>query len=626
MCRHICLHIQNRRRIKGFLDKSIFRLIEKVHNIVDHKLVNFLVHYVVNQKMLKKIISCAVVSCVFFGCAQKEEVSMQKSQKLEDWKKTICYEIYPSSFQDSDGDGVGDLKGITQRLDYLESLNVGCIWLTPVYASPMRDNGYDVSDFYQINPLYGTMADMDELLQQAKKHHIQVMMDLVFNHVSNESAWFLESKKNRTNPKSDWFIWKDPKPDGSAPNNWRGIFGGSAWTFSEERRQYYLHTFADFQPDLNWENPEVRQALYDIANFWIQKGVGAFRMDAIVYIKKPTDFRNGVPDAADGLTLIHTMTANSAGILDFLHEMKREVFDGKNVFTVAEANGILPEDLKFWVGDSGVFDMLFEFEHLQGSDIWFSTKTRSTKEIKQAIFKSEKETAKNGWYPVFFENHDKPRSVNAYFPETADKTLAAKAILTLLFTLRGTPFLYQGEELGMENVTWNSIDCFKELNSKSQYAMALKEGFLPQEALRFVQKYSRDNARTPMQWNAEKNAGFSSGKSWIPVHENYKQINVATENVNENSVLAWTKKLLDFRKNSEILLQGNWEPILENDENIFAYKRTFGGKSIFVFVNFSEKEIALEENFMQKAKQIFSSYGDEKKNAIRPFESKIFAD
>ena len=285
-----------------------------------------------------------------------------KQMDAQWWKKTVCYEIYPSSFQDSNGDGVGDLKGITSRLDYLASLGVGCIWLTPVYASPMKDNGYDVSDFYKINPLYGTMEDMENLIAEADKRNIKIVMDLVFNHVSEENAWFQESKKSKENPKSDWFIWRD------TPNNWRGIFGGSAWKWCEERKQYYLHTFGDFQPDLNWENPEVRKALYDVANFWIQKGVGGFRLDAVVYIKKPQDFADGKPDASDGMVLIHEMTANRDGILDYLHEFKKNVLDGKNIFTVGEANGILPEQLKDWVGSEGVFDMLFEFNHLQGGD------------------------------------------------------------------------------------------------------------------------------------------------------------------------------------------------------------------------------------------------------------------
>lgn len=550
---------------------------------------------------------------------------MQKSEALEYWKKIVCYEIYPSSFQDANGDGFGDLKGIANRLDYLESLGVGCIWMTPVYASPMRDNGYDVSDFYKINPQYGTMEDMDELLAKAREHHIVVMMDLVFNHVSKEHPWFLESQKSRDNSKSDWFIWKDPKPDGSPPNNWRGIFGGSAWTWNAARGQYYLHTFGDFQPDLNWENPEVRKALYDIANFWIGKGVGAFRIDAIVYIKKPKDFADGKPDASDGMVLIHDMTANTDGILDFLREFKTNVWKNKNVFTVAEANGIRPEELKNWVGENGVFDMLFEFNHLQGGDIWFKAKKLSMLDIKMAIVRSQMATAENGWYPIFWENHDKPRSISANFSNAADPVLAGKALLTLLLTLRGTPFVYQGEEIGMTNVNWDSIDAYNELNSRSQYELARREGFGADEAIRFVQAFSRDNARTPMQWDSSANAGFTCGKPWLALNENYPQINVQKEEGDPESVLAWFRRLSKFREKSEVLLNGDFQILLADDERIFAYKRTFRRKSLTILVNFSEADAFYDKSLLGDATLLFSNYGDAKKSHLRPLEANIFS-
>lgn len=534
------------------------------------------------------------------------------------WKHTVCYEIYPSSFKDSNGDGVGDIKGITSRLDYLKSLGVGCIWLTPVYASPMKDNGYDVSDFYQINPLYGSMDDMDELLAEAKARDMKIVMDLVFNHMSEESAWFLESKKSKDNPKSDWFIWRDQ------PNNWRGIFGGSAWTYSEERKQYYLHTFGSFQPDLNWENPEVRKALYDIANFWIQKGVGGFRIDAIVYIKKPSDFADGKPDASDGTVFIHDMTANTEGILDFLHEFKKNVLDGKNVFTVGEANGIHPEELHRWVGKDGVFDMLFEFNHLQGGDIWYRPIRLSTLDVKKAIFQSQKATEKNGWYPIFFENHDKPRSVNAYFSEKANKELASKALITLLLTLRGTPFVYEGEEIGMSNVNWNSIDDYNELNSRSQYEMALQEGFPHEQAIGFVKALSRDNARTPMQWNDSLNAGFSLGKPWLQLNENFTQVNVASQEKDPNSPLNYFKRLSQLRKNHAVLLNGDFAPILESDPQIFAYRRTWNGKSLTVLVNLSEMEASYASQIVEGQTLIFSNLDGVKLGTLRPLEANIF--
>ena len=484
------------------------------------------------------------------SCEKQENApASQKSAEtapMEWWKQAVCYEIYPNSFMDSDGNGTGDLKGITQKLPYLESLNVGCIWLTPVYASPMVDNGYDVADFYKINPLYGTMDDMDSLIAEANRHHIKIVMDLVFNHTSDQNEWFLESKKSRDNPKSDWYIWRDAKPDGSAPNNWRGIFGGSAWEWNEERKQYYLHTFATAQPDLNWANPDVRQALYDITNFWIEKGVGGFRIDAIPYIKKPAEMADGTPDGADGMVNIHDMTVNTEGILDYLYEFRQKTVAGKGVFTVAEANGVGPALLKFWVGDSGAFDMLFEFSHLSGGDIWHKAKKISIPELKSALISSQAATTNNGWYPVFFENHDKPRSVNAYFSEKADRMLAAKAMGTIMLTLRGTPFIYEGQELGMSNVKWNSVEAYNDVNTKPQYNLALQEGYSPEQAIAFVQAYSRDNARTPMQWDTSANAGFTNAsngsipttwsKYWniLPEWRGCKTMNNAHQEHNKN--------------------------------------------------------------------------------------------
>ncbi|MBR1486474.1 MAG: hypothetical protein IJ597_04385, partial [Synergistaceae bacterium] len=378
--------------------------------------------------------------------------------KLKWWQKKPVYQIYPKSFLDTNKTGTGDLRGVINKLDYLKSLDIGAIWLTPIYPSPMIDNGYDISDYTGINPNFGTMKDFEELIAEAGKRDIKIVMDLVFNHTSDQHAWFQESKKSRDNPKSDWYIWRDPNENGKEPTNWRGIFGGSAWTWCEERGQYYLHTFAKQQPDLNWENPEVRRALYDAANFWLSKGVGGFRIDAITYIKKPAEFLDGKPDSREGTINIHLMTANQLGILDFLQEFKREVFDGKDIFTVGEANGVKPEDLKNWVGEHGVFDMLFEFSHVSlpfdDFEIWCHPREWKLTELKQALSASQNATKNNGWYPIFVENHDQPRSVNHFLPEGADSKKAAKALAAVLMTLRGTPFIYQGQELGMTNVNW----------------------------------------------------------------------------------------------------------------------------------------------------------------------------
>lgn len=538
------------------------------------------------------------------------------------WKRTIAYEVYPSSFKDSNGDGVGDINGITSKLDYLKSLNVGALWLTPVYASPMVDNGYDVSNFYEINPLYGTMADMENLIAEAAKRNIRIVMDLVFNHTSDDCEWFRESRKSRDNAKSDWYIWRDK------PNNWRGIFGGSVWEWCEERKQYYMHTFAKRQPDLNWENPEVRNALYDIANFWIKKGVGGFRIDAIPYVKKPADFCDGKPDANDGMVSVHTMTVNTDGILDFLREFRRCVTDGHDVFTVAEANGVGPADLKYWVGNEGAFDMLFEFGHLHDVELWCKPTPYGIEDFKKALLASQEATAKNGWYPVFFENHDKPRCVNNFFSERVAKDarlnkLAAKAIATLMMTLRGTPFLYEGQEIGMTNVQWCSIDKYDEVNSKAQYKFAIEEGFSSAQAMEFVNRFSRDNARTPMQWNASANAGFTTGKPWLSLNENFTEINVEDEEKNPASVLNYYRKLIRLRTEKSALNSGDLAALIPEDKQILAYIR---GGEITVLVNLAETEATYDANLAAGCELYSSNYEDKlaKVGTLRPLEAVIY--
>ena len=543
------------------------------------------------------------------------------------WQNTAVYQIYPKSFNDTRGKGTGDLKGITEKLDYLKSLSAGALWLTPVYPSPMVDNGYDISDYCGIHPDFGTLADMEELIAEAKKRDMRIVMDLVYNHTSDQHPWFLESKKSRTNAKSDWYIWRDAKEDGSAPTNWRGIFGGSAWTYSEERGQYYLHTFAEAQPDLNWENPEVREALFAAANFWLAKGVGGFRIDAITYIKKPAVFTDGEPDAADGMTSVHDMTANTPGILDFLHEFRARVFDGHDIFTVGEANGVTPEELPLWVGENGVFSMLFEFSHVlvpyEGGECWHKALPWPLTKLKRALTASQHATAKEGWFPIYFENHDRARSVDYFFPKGADKKLAAKALAAVLFTLRGTPFIYEGEELGMTNVAWDSIDAYDDISSHGQYALALEDGFSKEEALGFVHFNSRDNARTPMQWTAERHAGFTSGTPWLPVNENYRTLNAAAEEKDADSVLHFYRHLAKLRETIPALLDGVYEELLTENEQIYAFSRTLGKTCIKTAVNFSTKDAALPAGFL-RGTRLAGSYADAPTTSLRPLEAVIY--
>ena len=583
---------------------------------------------------MKKVIFIGLMLiCVLAASVEPGMASAATVEDLSWWQKTNVYEIYVNSFQDTDGNGYGDLNGIARRLDHLESLGVGAVWLTPVFVSPMEDNGYDVADYYTINPLYGSNADMDALIEAARDKSIRIVMDLVYNHTSDQHEWFVESSKSQDNPYSDWYIWRDAKPDGSEPNNWRGIFGGSAWTWCEARQQYYLHTFAAAQPDLNWENPDVRQALYDIANYWIDKGVGGFRMDAIPYIKKPADFSDGEPDGSDGMVNIHTMTANTDGILDFLHEFKRNVQDGTDIFTVGEANGVHAEDLPDWVGRNGVFDMIFSFDHLPGGDVWCEVKPLALTDIKQALSDSEEVTVENGWYPIFFENHDKPRSIDSYFPEDADRTLAGRAMGTVLLTLRGTPFIYEGEELGYVNVAWPSINDYNDLNSISQYQIALSEGYTEDEAMEFVHQYSRDNARTPMQWDDEANAGFTTGTPWLPVHDDYAEQNAEEEAMDTSSVLEWYTALVRFRQENDVLVDGDYSEVAASSEQIYAFTREDEAAKLLVAVNFSGEEATIDlaeagVEDVSEAQVLLSSYDGIDENAaradrLRPYEAII---
>ncbi len=573
----------------------------------------------------KKMLAALIGAGILFGTTHG--MAAEEADGLKWWQETSVYQIYPRSFQDTMGNGMGDLPGITERLDYISSLGCGAIWLTPVYPSPMVDNGYDIADYTGIDPMYGTMEDFDRLAAEAKKRNIRIVMDLVFNHSSDQHAWFLESKKDRTNPKADWYIWRDAKEDGSAPTNWRGIFGGSAWTWCEERQQYYLHTFAAQQPDLNWENPEVRQALFDAARFWLDKGVGGFRIDAITYIKKP-EFRDGVPDAEDGLTRIHNMTANTPGILDFLHEFKGAAFEGRDIFTVGEANGVAPEDLPKWVGKDGVFDMVFEFSHmnlpLKNGEIWCRPTPWTLPELKGALTATQAATEKNGWCPVFFENHDQPRCVNHFFPEGADPEKAAKVMGTVLLSLRGTPFIYEGQALGMTNTAWPSIEDYNDISSHGQYKIALDEGFTPEEAMKFVHFFSRDNARTPMQWNLQKNAGFTEGTPWLPVHEGYAACNALAESENPDSVLSWYRNMAEFRKSHRELLEGSYQDLLPKDEQIFAFARTLGDKSLVTVANFSLQPAQIPERLIEGRFVVMDTEKDGEAGTLAPLEARIY--
>lgn len=554
---------------------------------------------------------------------------MTKVSDLAWWQKTVAYEVYPKSFYDTASQGTGTIAGITAKLDYLASLGVGAIWITPCYKSPMVDNGYDVEDYREIDPSFGTMADMDELIARGREKGVRVVMDLVFNHTSEECAWFRESRKSREGTYADWYIWRDAREDGSAPTNWRSIFGGSAWEWCEERQQYYLHTFAPQQPDLNWENPDVRRALIDIANYWVDKGVGGFRIDAITYIKKPAEFLDGPVDGEDGMSAIHPATANTPGILDFLHEFKVAVRDGHDIFMVGEANGVEPSELGDWVGEQGVFDMLFEFGHthvpMGAAEVWCRPATWKLTDLKRALTASQASTADNGWYPIFFENHDQPRSTVNFFRCEGSAAAKAKALGTVLLTLRGTPFVMQGQELGYSNRAWKSIDEFDDLQTRSQYEFALGEGFTPEQALAACNRFSRDNARTPMQWSAAKNAGFSDADTtWLPVHDDFEQVNVEAESADPSSPLSWYRKLAELRAQRSELVAGTYEELLADSEQVYAYRRQGDESAAVVLANFSGEPARYDEGLVCGMALLVGTHGDTEPGVLRPLEAVIF--
>ena len=555
---------------------------------------------------------------------------MTKKQDLAWWQKTIAYEIYPKSFYDTAAQGTGTIAGITAKLDYLASLGVGAIWITPCYKSPMVDNGYDVEDYRQIDPSFGTMADMDELIAKGNEKGVRVVMDLVFNHTSEQCAWFKESRKSRDNAYADWYIWRDARPDGSAPTNWRSIFGGSAWAWCEERQQYYLHTFAPQQPDLNWENPDVRRALIDIANFWADKGVGGFRIDAITYIKKPAEFVDGPADGEDGMYAVHAATANTPGILDFLHEFKAGVRDGRDIFLVAEANGVGADELGDWVGERGVFDMLFEFSHTKAvsceDEVWCRPIEWKLTDLKRVLAESQANTADNGWYPIFFENHDQPRSTVNFFRCEGSISDKAKALGTVLLTLRGTPFIMQGQELGYSNRSWKSLDEFDDLQTRSQYEFALSEGHTEAEALAGCNRFSRDNARTPMQWDASANAGFSTATPWLPVHDDYAQVNVEAESADPDSPLSWYRKLAALRAERDELVAGSFEELMADDEQVYAFRRQGEDHAAVVLANLSGEEASYDAALVADMKLLAGTHGNTEPGTLRPLEAVVFGD
>lgn len=516
------------------------------------------------------------------------------------WKEAVVYQIYPKSFCDSNSDGIGDIKGIISKLDYLKYLGINVIWISPMYKSPMADNGYDISDYYQIDEKFGTMEDMDNLIKQAKLRNIKIIMDLVVNHSSDEHIWFKKAIKDLNSKYADYYIIKDGI-NNNPPTNWRSIFGGSVWEKIENTNKYYLHVFAKKQPDLNWENAELREEIYKMINFWLDKGLGGFRIDAITYIKKDNEFKSLPADGIDGLSNVDKSCLNQSGIEVFLKELKTKTFDKYDCMTVAEAPGVPYNNLDKFISDDGFFSMIFDFSYadldLNENGEWYKQVDWTVNQLRELIFKSQTEVQKVGWGALYLENHDQPRSINKYVPEQDISYYSKTMLATMYFMLRGTPFIYQGQEIGMENCIMDNINEFDDISTYGQYEMALKEGLNQRDALKLVNKRSRDNARTPFQWNNDNNCGFTDSKPWIKINNNYKVINAKSQIDNPNSVFSFYKELISIRKNSiysDILIYGYIEPCLTEYDNIIAYKRTLNNKSLLIINNFNSKNISIK--------------------------------
>lgn len=510
------------------------------------------------------------------------------------WHDKVAYQIYPKSFYDSNGDGIGDILGIISKLDYLRDLGVDIIWLSPCYQSPLADQGYDISDYYNIDPCFGTMEDMEQLIAEAKKRNMYILMDLVVNHCSDEHEWFRRACEDPDGKYGNFFYLRDKK-DGELPTNWRSYFGGPVWEDLPGTNKQYLHVFHKKQPDLNWENPELREEVYRNINWWLDKGLGGFRIDAIMNIKKALPFRNYTSDRADGLCNIYEMLREADGIGEFLGEMRDRTFRKYDAFTVGEVFNEKPDELSDFIGEDGYFSSMFDFnETIFGGSPkgWYDAKPITPDDYKKCCFESQAKTGDIGFLSNIIENHDEPRGVSRYIPEGDCCTESKKMLAALNFMLRGLPFIYQGQELGMENIPFGSIDDVDDISTHDEYRVALDAGLTPEEALKAVSKFSRDNARTPMQWSDEINAGFTTGTPWLKVNPNYTKINAAAQLDDADSVWHFYQKLIALRKNpayKQTIVYGKLEPVWEAVHNLMAYYRK-DDKTLLVVGNYQREE------------------------------------
>lgn len=543
------------------------------------------------------------------------------------WKKeAIGYQIYPRSFMDSNGDGIGDLQGIISKLDYIKELGIDVIWICPMYKSPNDDNGYDISDYEDILEDFGTMEDFDTLLAEVHKRGMKLIIDLVINHTSDEHEWFLESKSSKDNAKRDWYIWR-PGKDGEEPNNWESIFSGSAWEYDEATDEYFLHLFSKRQPDLNWENKEVREALYQMINWWLDKGIDGFRVDAISHIKKEeglTDLEN-----PEGLKYVSSFSKhmNMEGIHDYLKELKESTFAHYDIMTVGEANGVSADEGYLWVDEEqGKFDMIFQFEHLE---LWDTNgeEPLDVLTFKKTLSKWQDALHEKGWNALFIENHDIPRAVSKWGNDKEYWAESAKALGLMYFMQQGTPFIYQGQEIGMTNVRYTHIEEYNDVSSVNKYNEMIAMGESEEEALKYMWNCSRDNARIPMQWNDEHNAGFTTGTPWIDMNPNYHEINVAYQLEDPNSILNFYKAMIRLRKSHTSLVYGKYNLILEEDPKIYAYTRTDREGQYLILCNLTDQEALyqLDQELAYKELLLCNYLDDEiNEGVLKPYEARLY--
>ena len=530
------------------------------------------------------------------------------------WKSAVIYQIYPRSFADSNGDGIGDLQGIISKLDYLENLGIDAIWLSPVCKSPQDDNGYDISDYQDIDPMFGSISDVEMLIQEAEKHHIRIIMDLVLNHSSDEHFWFQEAKKSKENPYHDYYVWRDGV-EGELPNKMRAAFGGPAWEWVPEIQQYYFHQFSVKQPDLNWENPKLRQEIYDMINWWTSKGVGGFRLDVIDQIAKEPD---------------KEITNNGPRLHEFLRELSKETFQKADLVTVGEAWGATPELAKLYSNpDNSELSMVFQFEHIcldqiAGKEKWDLAPLPFLK-LKEVFSRWQKELYNQGWNSLFWNNHDLPRIVSRWGNDKEYRVESAKMLAMLLHGMQGTPYIYQGEELGMTNVQY-TIEEYQDIETQNLYRERIEKGYAKEEIMRSIYAKSRDNARTPMQWSDGEQAGFTSGEPWMRINPNYKEINAQAQVEDKNSIFHCYKTLVEFRKKYPVFVDGSFEMLLEKDENIFAYTRDNADAQLLVVCNFYGKTIAFPNEIQKDVLELLlCNYGDiSNPSKLRPYEARMY--